>query len=184
MVPHVNLLVFYITEEGEIISDNVQIEFGNDLRNFVRNFFRFWLNQWNISWKFQIEIEAPSQATPGEVINLSLKSQPKSFVGLLGVDQSVRLLKTGNDIEKSAVFDELLLYNSVDRYNFEWKENSYYSYYSDFWSANVLVMTNAKPEYSKIVLFKAMLDLMIFYSSSKANRLQRFWRGQRKFWWV
>lgn len=36
MVPQATLLVFYIADGGEIISDSVQLDFGDDLRNFVR----------------------------------------------------------------------------------------------------------------------------------------------------
>lgn len=79
-----------------------------------------------------------------------MKSQPKSIVGLLGVDQSVLLLKRGNDIEKSAVVDELNSYNNIDRYNFESKDNAYYSSYTDFWMSNAIIITNTKPEYREL----------------------------------
>lgn len=35
MVPKASVIVFYITKDGEIISDLATIEFGNDLKNFV-----------------------------------------------------------------------------------------------------------------------------------------------------
>lgn len=35
MVPKANLVAFYITPDGEIISDFLQLEFGNELNNFV-----------------------------------------------------------------------------------------------------------------------------------------------------
>ena len=35
MVPNVEVVVYYITDDGEIISDSVKIEFGNDLKNYV-----------------------------------------------------------------------------------------------------------------------------------------------------
>lgn len=36
MIPTANVIVFYITTDGEIISDTIKIEFGNELQNFVR----------------------------------------------------------------------------------------------------------------------------------------------------
>lgn len=36
-----------------------------------------------------------------------MKTEPDSYVGLLGVDQSVLLLKSGNDFAKDAVFNGL-----------------------------------------------------------------------------
>lgn len=145
MVPEAKLLVFYITASGEIISDTVGLEFGDELRNFVRQVFHETSHK--LTMFVQVDLKVAKQAEPGDVLTISVKSQPKSYVGLLGVDQSVLLLKTGNDIEKAAVADELRLYSSIDRYNDEWLDNEYYSYYTDFWLANILVMTNAKPEY-------------------------------------
>lgn len=35
MVPTANVIVFYMTDDGEIISDSMKVEFGNELRNHV-----------------------------------------------------------------------------------------------------------------------------------------------------
>jgi CD109 antigen len=35
MVPKANLIVFYIRPDGEIVSDNLKVEFGDELQNFV-----------------------------------------------------------------------------------------------------------------------------------------------------
>lgn len=35
MVPKANLIVYYIREDGEIVSDQITIEFGDELQNFV-----------------------------------------------------------------------------------------------------------------------------------------------------
>ena len=35
MVPKANMIVYYIRPDGEIISDNVKIEIGEDLQNYV-----------------------------------------------------------------------------------------------------------------------------------------------------
>lgn len=37
MVPKANVVVYYITDGGEIISDKIVINFGNELQNFVSN---------------------------------------------------------------------------------------------------------------------------------------------------
>jgi len=39
MVPKAYVIVYYIASNGEIISDSVDVEFGNELRNFVRNYY-------------------------------------------------------------------------------------------------------------------------------------------------
>lgn len=82
-----------------------------------------------------------------------MDTNPNSFVGLLGVDQSVLLLKKGNDIERDVVFDELKKYGEIDKYNYEWYENyDYSSRYNDFESYDAIIITNAKKEYRMFVL--------------------------------
>ncbi len=39
MIPTANVLIYYIASNGEIISDNVEVEFGNELRNHVSGNF-------------------------------------------------------------------------------------------------------------------------------------------------
>lgn len=41
---------------------------------------------------------APDSVEPGKVVDVLVKAKPNSYVGVLGVDQSVLLLRTGNDI--------------------------------------------------------------------------------------
>jgi CD109 antigen len=40
MVPKANLIVHYIRADGEIISDHVNIELGDELQNFVSKHFK------------------------------------------------------------------------------------------------------------------------------------------------
>lgn len=61
-------------------------------------------------------------------------------MGLLGVDQSVLILKKGNEIAKGRVLKELEKFNKVE-------EKSQSGSYFDFKKSNVLIITNAKEEY-------------------------------------
>jgi CD109 antigen len=127
MVPKARVIVYYLTANGEIISDKIDVEFGNELSNFV-------------DLKLSSE-----QAKPGETLNISVSTRSNSYVGLLGVDQSVLLLKKGNDIEPSTVFSELDKYGEVDNYNYEWYRNYDYSYdETDFSQSDAVLITNAK----------------------------------------
>lgn len=36
MIPKAQLVVYYLSHEGEVISDRIEIEFGNELVNYVR----------------------------------------------------------------------------------------------------------------------------------------------------
>lgn len=55
----------------------------------------------------------PSDTEPGASVELNLEAKPNSYIGLLGVDQSVTLLKTGNDIEYVSQLDVLLPFTAV-----------------------------------------------------------------------
>lgn len=48
---------------------------------------------------------------PGDEIDIKVTTSPDSFVALLGVDQSVKHLKQGNDLEESEIFSKLSDYN-------------------------------------------------------------------------
>lgn len=88
------------------------------------------------------------QAKPGEYLNITVSTKPNSYVGLLGVDQSVLILKKGNDIEKSEVFDQLEGYNTRNYFNRRFW-GPYYNTYDDFDRAGAVVLTNAKEEQSE-----------------------------------
>lgn len=90
-----------------------------------------------------------TEAKPNNLVNISVKSAPQSYVGLLGVDQSVLLLRSGNDIDRNMVKDELFQYLFADKYNYDWEEPTNYNYYTDFSASDTVVLTNANEEYSK-----------------------------------
>ena len=125
MAPSSYVIVYYITSDGEIISDKLKIELESDLKN-------------------PIDIQLSSnQLKPSAALDIRVKTMKDSFVGLLGVDQSVLVLKKGNDIEKSKVMEELKEFNKgTDSY-----ENR--DIYRDFKDSDVLIITNAISEYKK-----------------------------------
>lgn len=133
MMPQAKFIVFYVTEDGELISDATDIEFEEDLENHV-----------------EIELSKP-EVLPGDEIAISISTNPNSYVGLLGVDQSVLLLKSGNDIDKSAIFSEINEYSEVSEYNYGYSADYDWRTRSDFERSNAFVITNAKKEYGKII---------------------------------
>ncbi|XP_075151009.1 CD109 antigen-like [Haematobia irritans] len=58
-------------------------------------------------FKNKIEITAPEVAKASELVSVNIKTDPESFVGLLAVDQSVLLLKSGNDFEASNILSNI-----------------------------------------------------------------------------
>jgi CD109 antigen len=129
MIPKSKVVVYYITPDGEIISDSAEIEFENELVNFVK-----------------IEL-SKEEIGPNKNISISISSNPNSFVGVLGVDQSVLLLKKGNDIERNNVLSELDRYNDINRYNYVYTENYDWRTRLDFENSNAFIITNAKNEF-------------------------------------
>jgi CD109 antigen len=78
------------------------------------------------------------------MLNLTVTSDLNSLVGLLGVDQSVLLLKTGNDLDESSIASE------IKRYAYPEHSNTYLirnNTYQDFLESNFAVITNANEEY-------------------------------------
>lgn len=56
-----------------------------------------------------------NEATPGQDVDITIISKPNSYIGLLGVDQSVLLLREGNDLDKSKIFNELEEYSKYPK---------------------------------------------------------------------
>lgn len=129
MAPKSYIIVYYISSEGEIISDKLEIELENELKNII-----------------DVKLSS-NQVKPGNDVEINVNSNPDSFVGLMGVDQSVLILKKGNDIEKADVMDELKKFNKQS------KDTYSYGNYRDFADSYAIILTNAKSEYSAPIYF-------------------------------
>lgn len=128
MVPRAKLVVSFVQDDGELVSDSVEIEFGSDLQNFLKVTL------------------SKAESKPGENVDIVVNTNPDSYVGLLGVDQSVLLLKSGNDITSGQVFDELKMYEQPS-YGYYRKKRfapwRHYNTYDDFNDVGATIMTNA-----------------------------------------
>lgn len=89
MVPKAKVLIFFIREDGEFVFESVDVTFPAAFQNPVK-----------------IDLST-TKAKPGAELDLTITTKPNSFVGLLGVDQSVLLLKKGNDLDQDAIFADL-----------------------------------------------------------------------------
>lgn len=79
------------------------------------------------------------QTSPGQDVDITIISKPNSYVGLLGIDQSVLLLRKGNDFEKSQVFDELEEYSKHKPFSVSrWYENANTRRWEDFTVKRIL----------------------------------------------
>lgn len=84
------------------------------------------------------------------------------------MDQSVLLLKKGNDLEKSAVFEELGKYNEKTRFHRRYY-GDFYGSYSDFDISGAVILTNAKEEIRKIFFLFLMHTSYILMSTQNSN---------------
>ncbi|KAK7574336.1 hypothetical protein V9T40_011527 [Parthenolecanium corni] len=96
MAPNAHFIVHFINEVGEVVADELEIELSEILQNYVH------------------AKSDKSELEPGSVSEITLEAKPYSFIGVLGVDQSVLLLRSGNDITQNTVLKELQSYDQTD----------------------------------------------------------------------
>lgn len=115
IVPKAHIIVYYLKND-EIISSKIDLEIRDDLNNFIK-----------------LKLSS-NHVRPGENISIDVSTSPKSYVGLLGIDQSVLLLKKNEDL----TIDDALSEREFYQYQFHEKNvvepitPYYHSYYGDF----------------------------------------------------
>ena len=90
-------------------------------------------------------IASTNSSEPRKQIDFTLESEPDSTVYILGVDHSVNILKTGNNIDEKSVFDDLRAYNIYKNYEELKIEGAPAddTRYKDVGAANAFIITNA-----------------------------------------
>ncbi|KAL5016374.1 hypothetical protein ScPMuIL_005963 [Solemya velum] len=99
MAPNARIIVYYVRTDGEVVTDSISFDVDGTFQN-------------QVSLGFD-----QNQVLPGGNVRLTVSADPHSFVNLLAVDQSVLLLKTGNDVTQSEVIDELKTYDTIKETN-------------------------------------------------------------------
>ncbi|KAG4077250.1 hypothetical protein HA402_009879 [Bradysia odoriphaga] len=118
MVPNVQVVVYTIRDDGNVNTASRTVFLQKKLPN-------------------QITLEsAMNETEPGMEYDLKIVTAPNSYVGLLAVDQSVLLLRSGNDISVDDVTGELDRYNAVQH-----RRNHYHQRY--YWSQEISTIENA-----------------------------------------
>lgn len=103
---------------------------------------------------------------PGAEARLTLKSTKGSTVYLLGVDRSLNLLKTGNDISKDRVFKEFLAYNVYKSYGPLNISGTIDDRYSEIGTSNAYIITNAYDGYTSCVSERLGSDGKLEYEAN------------------
>ncbi|XP_048758952.2 CD109 antigen-like isoform X2 [Ostrea edulis] len=99
MAPNARIVTYYVRNDGEIVTDSISFNVAGVFQN-------------QVSLSFD-----KTKAQPGENVNVRVTADPMSTVNLLAVDQSVLLLKSGNDITQEQVIDELKTYDTIHHQN-------------------------------------------------------------------
>lgn len=99
MAPSAKLIVYHFKND-EIQSATTQI----DLREMLSNYLK-------------VKLATP-RAKPGSTLDIEVNTNPHSYVGLLGVAQSVLLAKENKELNKDDAFNE------IERYRNEVHEKS------------------------------------------------------------
>nr|XP_041631986.1 CD109 antigen isoform X5 [Drosophila kikkawai] len=132
MVPSATIYIHYVIND-DLHFEEKTIEFEKEFSN-------------------SIDISAPVSAKPSEEIKLQVKTDPDSFVGLLGVDQSVLLLKSGNDLSRDDIFNSLNKYKTSTPW-----QRGYGKYPGE--TSGLVTLTNANYPYNTAPLLDAVLYL-------------------------
>ncbi|XP_038672779.1 CD109 antigen [Scyliorhinus canicula] len=158
--PSASLLVYYIAEDGQIVSDalmlNVEGIFGNKV---------------SLSW-------SEDQVKPADNVSLRVStSEEQSFIGLLVVDKSVQLLEGGNDLTEEMVIQEL-----KDAAKYNKPINGWYHPYVDVFQDNgLIVLTDAYIPYRKPVYSIAIEDGIAFKTTSLSDKAEEKQRVRTYF---
>ncbi|XP_073822273.1 CD109 antigen-like [Musca autumnalis] len=88
------IFAYFIDETGELRFAYTDITFEKIFQN-------------------QLKITATDETKPGTEVSLDIETDPESFVGLLAIDQSVLLLKKGNDFDADQIMNDLSCYESA-----------------------------------------------------------------------
>ncbi|XP_046369854.2 CD109 antigen-like [Haliotis rufescens] len=94
MAPTAHIIAYYVKASGEVVADSLSFSVDDVFDNKVSIAF------------------SRNDSKPHDNIDVLVSADPMSSVNLLAVDQSVLLLKSGNDITTDKVLDELKTYSS------------------------------------------------------------------------
>ncbi|XP_076447000.1 CD109 antigen-like [Babylonia areolata] len=95
MAPNARIVVYYVRADGEIVTDSISFDVDGAFQN-----------------KVSVSVNT-TEAEPADRVQVTVKAEPQSTAYLLAVDQSVLLLKSGNDITSSQVMEELKSYDTI-----------------------------------------------------------------------
>lgn len=113
-------IVVYCIRDRTIVSANTSVELKEEFKNFI-----------------DLDVSSGT-AKPGQLVDINIKCNPNSYVGLLGIDKSVLILRSGNDLSSDDIWNALenshrQVKKSVGSEDQPGRPN----YYNDWWDFQV-----------------------------------------------
>lgn len=111
-------VIVYCVRNELIVSTSLSVELYDDFKNFI---------DLNVS---------SDKAKPGDVVDVKVTSNPKSYIGLLGIDQSILLIRGGNDLARDEIWNELEMFHSnvkIRSYCHDQKKKKTMPFYHNEW---------------------------------------------------
>nr|BAR45613.1 thioester-containing protein 2 [Scolopendra japonica] len=110
MAPEIRVIVHYVTSCGEVIAEGLNLGVEGVFKTLV-----------------ELNVD-PKSAKPGAPMEVSVKTNPNAFVGLSAVDQSVLLLRKGNDLTTGELLSDLRKYEIGSQYQFYYGQRTPLAY--------------------------------------------------------
>ncbi|XP_059169325.1 CD109 antigen-like [Physella acuta] len=95
MAPSARIVVYYVRPDGEVVPDSISFDISGAFKN-----------------KVTVDLDM-TDVEPGDDVTVVTTADPDSNVHLLAIDQSVLLLKSGNDVTATNVYTDLMKYDTV-----------------------------------------------------------------------
>ncbi|XP_067120977.1 CD109 antigen [Centruroides vittatus] len=162
MTPRAHVVIYYIrNNNSEVIADAVNFEVPGVLRT-------------PITVKSNID-----NTKPGAEVNIEVETKPNAFIGLLGIDESILLLKSGNDITEKDVIDEIDKYfPGADRFTSPWYRRRKRSFWwpglktagEIFDESGLIILTNGLvPVYIEMIMYR--MNSEVAYTSGGGDMM-------------
>lgn len=146
--PRARLIVYFV-RNSFIVSSTEYIDLKDDFKNHI-----------------EVGIGTDT-AKPGQMVDINVKSNPNAYIGLLGIDKSVLLLRSGNDLDRESIWQELeCFYTQLHKPGRMRKRvQTYYNPRADFSVILIIMQSNC--------------SLTIIFNHLEPDIVHQSWRTQR-----
>ncbi|GFR94590.1 thioester-containing protein [Elysia marginata] len=108
MAPNARIVVYYVRADGEIVTDSISFSVDGVFLN-----------------KVSVKLNT-TKAGPGESVEVTVDADPSSVAHLAAIDQSLLLLRSGNDVTADDVMNELEKFDTISSRKIFWGWPVYY----------------------------------------------------------